>query len=371
MYECYDEIVGYTQTDCVCMQSGRPANYNVSNSGLFIDELANISTVMSSCDATNWDRLTQGLEVAKKLFVADTNAMLLANKFKLKRKPVKSQVLGQIKATSTIATPTKNYNVTRLACSPIRGGIGMLKTIGGVFSANGTVSIELHNNVDGLLSTHVLTTVANKHSTLDVNIELPLYSKYVDVLEYYLVYAFDLGNLAKDTKLSCGCGGMSLDFDLDRPYFYDPKFNHSAPWTQYIMLGTTQIDSIANELQGLYLVANSTNMNGITVEMDFYCKIGEVICEDYFDFKGNPLALCSALAIQYAWGAQIANTILSSTELARASLVNSDVWEHNLNTWTENYIKQVEHIVAKVDHTANDCLACSNLNSLTTQGLFA
>ena len=240
MYECYDKIIGLSETDCDCTATDRPTDYNVSNSGLFLDELASVSSLvaLAKCDKTVWDLLQKAVSGGLKQFVADSNA-LLGKKYRLKRKAVSGQVLGQIKAKD-VYQPSKNYGVVTISCSPVRGGFMRLKNIGGVFEAAGTISVELRDNVNGLLNTFTLNTIADKHVTTPVDLMLPTYSKYMQPLEYFLVYQFGNANRPKDTEISCGCGGWTPSFNRDNPHYKNVGGHKSAPWADYVMVGGTR-----------------------------------------------------------------------------------------------------------------------------------
>lgn len=370
MYDCYDNIVGLSSSDCACTEDNRPTNYNESASGLFLDELANISRLVAlgECAAPVWDILEKALSGGVKQFVADTNA-LLGKKYKLKRKAVSGQVLGQIKSPD-IFTPSKNYAVLTLSCAPVRGGFMRLRKIGGVFSQAGAVTVDLYNNVDGLLSSHPITTVADRHATTAaLNIELPLYSKYLQPLQYYFVYQFDELNPPKDTSLTCGCGGWSPTYNTSNPYYNNINSHRAAPWSDYVMVGGREINSL-DELEDEVESQNNT-MFGLTLEVDFGCKVNEVLCEESMDFIGNPLALSMALAIQYAAGIKVANEVQKSALITWENMVQPEEWDESILEWQTKYNEHVNFIVAQADYTTNDCLACNNVMGLARKGLFA
>jgi len=368
-YPCYDKIVGLSAADCECIAQDRPEDYNVSKSGLFLDELSPISSLIgpAECDKTVWDLAQNAVDSAVTQFVADSNA-LLGQKYRLKRKAVSKQVLGEIKHKDTVS-PGKNYAVVTVDCSPVRGGAMRLRNLGGVFSQVGPVSVDLYDNVSGYLSTHEITTVANKHTEVAVNLDLPLYSKYVENVQYYLVYQFDENNPPKDNRLNCGCGGWTPSYNTNAPYYRNVGGHKRAPWADYVMVGGRQINSVS-ELEDEVTVM-SNRMYGLTLELDFSCKVDEVLCEDALDFSGNPLALSMALAIQYSAAVKLSDSVLRSGVLSRENMVNRDEWEEAALTWQAKYNEHVNYIVSEVDHTANDCLACKEILGLTRRGLFS
>lgn len=370
MFECYSNIIGFSQADCECSRLNRPEDYDVSKSGLYLDELSPISSVTAdeNCNKNIWTILESSRASAIKQFVADTNSLLI-QKYKQRRKSAMSQVIGEIKKKDTY-NPKKNYGVVRMVCSPVRGGIARLKNIGTVFSSLGVIQLEIHDNVDGLLHTLDLNTLSNKHEKNEFNIELPLYSKYIQPLEYYFVFLFNSQNLPKDTSINCGCGNSWVpSFNMDAPYFKSISVRRDAPWSSYVMVGSTEINSLS-ELQDLPDNMGN-NMLGITLELDLTCKVGEVLCNEELDFIGNPLALSMALAIQYMSGVKLADHITKSSILTRDNVVDRDEWEQSALEWQAKYNEHVSYIVSESDYTANDCLTCKDILGLTRQGLFS
>lgn len=372
MRECYKYIIGLAEDDCACKATGRPADYNTSNSGLFLDQLSPIGSLTSSgeCGTDIWKMMQSALNVGVTKVVADTNA-LLSKRFTVKRAHAVDQVLGEIKG-DTVHSSSKNYSVTRMVCAPVRSGYMKLKDIGAIFSGTGTTVLRVYNNVEGHLFDMTLNTAANKHTTNAVptaNIELPLHSKYVSNLEYYFVYQYDAINMPRQNKLSCGCGGWTPHFNLGSPYFLEVGRHRAAPWSEYVMTGTTEINSLT-ELDDLDSVC-SNNMNGLTFNVDFGCKVNEVVCKDSLDFEGNMLALSLALSVQYASAVSLADKVQKSDILSRTNMLQADDWEEAALEWDLKYQQQIEYIVDNVSHTGNDCLSCKSFMKMTGQGILA
>lgn len=369
MFECYSNIIGITQADCGCIAEGRPADYDESRSGLYLDELAEVATLVNlgDCEKSVWDMMGEAIASATKLFIADTNA-LLGKRFRLKRKAVSGQVLGQIKHKDTYA-PSKNYAQVTLSCAPVRGGYMTLKKLGGVFTQAGEVLVELSNSLGASIGTYTLTTIPNKHVEVSVGIELPLHSKYLQPLEYFLTYQFDMNNLPKATQLDCGCDGWEPVFNKEAPYYQSVGAHKRARWANYVMLGGREINSLA-ELEDEKMNL-SNDMFGLSLEVDFACKVSEVLCEEALDFTGNPLALSMALAVKYATGVKLASKVLRSSKLNRENMINTEDWELSALEWQEKYNEHVNYIVSQADYTTNDCLACKDVIGLTRRGLFS
>lgn len=366
MFECYDNTIGFTEFDCGCHTTGRPEDYNTSKSGLFLDELASIGQLITNeCDKDMWTVLKSCMSVGTKKFVSESNA-LLKKHFTVKKQPAINQIIGQIKAKDTY-TPYKNYAVIRIACNPIKGGYFTFKDLGTLFEATEAFTVSLYDNVTGFIVDMEVNSTANVLAKNAVAVEYPLYSKYVSCLEYYLVYQFDENNRPKNNKVRCSCGGVNLNYNTATPYFHGGY--KAAPWTSYVMVGSNTINSLT-ELDDLPASA-SNNMLGLVLDLDFKCKINEVVCKDALDFEGNPLAMSIAFCIQYAVGVEVANRVIKNPMLVPQQLLDLDTWRENREEWQENYNEHLNYIIPKINLQATDCLGCKDLFTVTRRGLFA
>lgn len=373
MFECYDKIIGFTEDDCNCQQAGRPADYAESKSGLFLDGITQVASLvgLAPCDSDIWKVLTKGRDEGTRQFVGDTNA-LLAKAYRLQRKALKEEVLGQVKHKD-VHSPDKNYAVVTMECAPVKSGYMTLNKIGGVFSGTGDVTVHIKNNLGDTIGTpFVISTTPDTYSTVDVNLELPLYSKYLKPLRYHFYYLFEAGNEPKATELDCGCGNWKPNFSYSNPYYLNVGGHKSAPWADYVMVGGHEIDSVA-ELDTFDddTPALSRKMYGLSFDVDFGCKVNEVVCKDAMDFNGNPLALSVAMAIRFATAIHVGNELLKSDILTRPNMLARDEWEEAILEWKESYAEHVNYIVGEIDYTANDCLECKDVEQLTSMGLFA
>lgn len=367
-YDCYNSIVGITQTDCTCKQEDRPANYNTSGSGLYLDALFPITRELDDCDGNAWRAITESYGEAVSSFVADTNSLLQVNNT-VKRKEAKNQVIGQVKSINTFS-PTHNYGVIVVKCAPIRSGVMKLKNIGCIFSeSENDFTISLYNNIDGFIEDITVSSVANRHNPNTQDKELPMFSKYGE-LEYYFVYQFNPANNPKNNTQDCGCRGWSPSYNENHPQYFDINNNRATAWANYIMVGYDQINSLS-ELDFYEGSPSVNSMLGLTLEFDFTCKVDEVLCNGSLDFAGNPLAMSMANAIRYKWASVLTTKLSLNTDISRNNIVNDDELEVLKLEWEEKYADHVKHIVAKADVTANDCLKCRNILDMHKQGIFA
>jgi len=367
MFECYNNIIGLANEDCSCHQTGRPEDYAESASGLYLSELADIGALLNSpnCGQTLWDTLVAARATAVKITVADTN-VLMGRQYKLKRDAIQQQVIGEIKARETY-DPATNYAVVRIACNSIKGGYFTLRSVGTIFENVGAFDVLLYDNVDGYLETFAVTSLANKHKTNAINKKYPVYSKYAECLEYYLVYQFDEDNLPKNNNVSCGCGDNKISFNLKNNYFGSNYRN--AQWAKWAMVGSSVINSLA-ELEDMPNFA-SNKMLGLTLEADFACDVNAVICESELDYLGSNYAMALALAVFYQTGVQVANQFFKTPTLDPKKLISSDVWEENLIEWQKKYTDYLQAVIAEIPLQNTDCYGCKDKVVIKRQGLFA
>ena len=375
MLECLSNIVALAQTDCECSQQGRPEDYNESTSGIAIDSLTPIGSLLGSegCGADIWEVLTKARTSAIQELAAIGNAKLSEN-FKPKRKPVSHELVGTIKAKQYYDA-SKAYAVVRFKPARIKSGYALLREMALVFEANGAVDIDIYDNVDGLLhSFENLETVAGAKAvhpiadSEDKPLYLPMYSKYEPELEYYFVYTFDPANRPKATQVKCKCGGFKPSFDTNYPYYL--KSHNKYAWANYGMFGGIEIDDL-EELEDELPSKCSNDMFGLALTLDFGCKVEEVFCEQALDFKANTLALSLAQAVNYLSAHYVAKHILTTDSNSFANLVNAEDWAEYHDQWYEAFEQHLNYVIDQIDIHGNDCLECKDLSGMVKQGIFA
>ena len=370
LYNCYDYIFGLSKTGCSCYdpKTGFTLDWNTSNSGLYLDELAPLSQLSGMaewCTGTVWEILNDCRETAIRTFVADFTKELL-KRAKLKQQPYYG-VLGRRKHNADRAI-TNTYAGIHFFCKAIKSGTITIKGIHTLFSGTGIVTLEVYNNFNELLHTINLNTVADTFTENDItDIELPLYSDYVDNLEYFFVYTVG-ANQPRNNELSCvGCTRRRLAFNPNRPYFTQSQ-SDSYGWANYVMCGGLETD-VLEFMDAEY--GGNDYMNGLILEAEFRCNVGEVLCMDEFDFKADPLALAIAFAIRWKAAEIFADKIFSTTNLGFETLVNREDLATNQGEWIKKYTEYVEYIALKANLDKNDCLVCDDFNIMGKGGILS
>lgn len=114
---CFDYVIGLYPGECDCFGEP-PFDAGESNSGLFLADLIELSTLNSLLNCTHgadvWDLMEKSREDAIRRFIADMNALLLRYN-KLKRQPFYGGVGRAVWKNSLSITPGK-YAGIRLYC---------------------------------------------------------------------------------------------------------------------------------------------------------------------------------------------------------------------------------------------------------------
>jgi len=362
LYDCYDYIIGISRTECTCYdpKGAFALDFNTSYSGLYLDELASLGgffSIESYCNDRMWVIADNCRSQAIKTFTADVTKELL-KRARSKQQPYYG-VMGRRKHNADRAI-TSTYAGVHFFCKAIKSGMITIKKIHTIFSQNGAFDLLIYDNFSTLLHTIPLTTVANTFTENDItDVELPLYSDYVDNLEYFFVYAI-AGNQPRNNELSCvGCTRRRLTFNPNRPYFTQTQ-SDSYGWANYVMCGGLETDDL--EFMNAEYGGNDY-MNGLIFDVEFRCNIGELICMDEFDFESDPLALAVAFAIRYKAAEIFADKIFAShNNFGYDKLVNREDMATNQITWKEKYKEYIEYIGLKIDLNKNDCLVCDDGN---------
>lgn len=367
---CWDNIIGLSRTECDCYD----AITAISNSGLYLDELIQLRSVneLLNCEEGTdlWVKMDRARENAIRLFIGEINLELLKH-YKLRREPFYGNI-GRRKYTAQMNVTNNYYYGMRVYCQDIVSGIFKVKQIGTLFNKTGAITLWIYNNLNELLGTYNLNTVANQHTLNDItDLELPMHDGLIDNLEYYFIYQYTSagGYVPLNNEIKCSCGRFRAVFDTSKPYWFGTHSDRQYYWTYYAMAGGFKEDDIS-DLQDLTSTTDNYTW-GLTLECEFKCKVQEVLCKDYFDFESNPLAVATAIAIRYKAGELLINDILTTPNINRNVLINR---EHLLAMQQElvgRYRENLNYIAQNLNVRSTDCFECRDVIDMTTKGIFA
>lgn len=368
--ECLDNVIGLSETTCDCFETGKPADFNESKSGLFLDQLEglNLSLAKSIEDCEEgslWDLMARARRNAIKAFKADVLGVLLSN-YKQKRQPFNG-VVGSQKFTKTLSI-SNTYAGSRIYCANVIGGVMSIKRIGLVFDSSATFDIDIYNNLnDSPIYSFTVNSNANLLTWFDLPAQLHLDMNSEADSEnpqYYILYQ-PSGFNPKDNKAGCGCGGAyRYYFNSQNPAF---KSYEKDRWSEYIMLAGTQGDNLSDRDNW----STSEQLNGIILDVDFKCKVQDLICNENLDYESNGLALAMANAIRYKSGALLIDSILASSQINRYTMTDREKLMGKKNTYTKEYNDRISWLGSEINIKANDCLACKDFNDVIKTGIFS
>jgi hypothetical protein len=357
---CYATAIGLSQSPCNC--AGAPDDYNLSDSGLYLDELEPLSSAggYDDCsDGSIWDIMSRSRDEAIRAFIADTDALMIGGQgVRLKRHPFKG-VVGEGYSKEEV-TGLSTYAGVRLHCARVRSGTLKIRKIGTCFSETGTIAVTVYNNRNAIVGgPYTVNTTAGSTvlTTLATPLELPLLDPYSGSTEYFLVYD-TTGVTPRRNKIHCGCGGFKVHFNAQAPYCEAPQdhWRNDKAWANWMMVGGWDGDTLTDfddttSGAGSYL-------NGLFIEGEIYCSVSEVLCESALDFNSDPLAMSSAFAIRWRAGSIMAQKMMLSTKLNRSQMVNRDALTAARREWDARYNETVQYIAQNANLTLSDCVEC-------------
>jgi len=221
--ECLTNVIGLSRSTCDCFAEG-PLGYDESLSGLYLDELLDISIIkeLENCANGNdfWELMARARNQAIQQFKADTLAGILQYN-SLMRPVFPNGTIGNLKFTKDLVT-TAPYAGLRIRCADVVGGEITIGALGAAFNFTGTLDVLVYDNTGvKVAGPYTIDTLANTNrKTLITPLTLPMHIDGVDNAEYYFLYVNNgAGNNAKNVSVQCNCNKWKAVFNCDRPYW--------------------------------------------------------------------------------------------------------------------------------------------------------
>lgn len=359
LYDCYDYVIGLSRTECTCEdpKGDFSLDFNTSYSGLYIDELEplNVLASLEYCEDDVWEILDRARENAIKNFVSDATRHLLDYN-KVKSQPY-SGVIGR-RTNTRDKTLTTTYAGIHIICKRVVGGQLTIDKMHTCFNYTGTVTVTIVDNLGTTWGTYILNTTEDTWVVNNItDLELPLWSDYVDNVEYFIYYTRG-ANQPRNNDLCCNCH-KQLSFNANRPCFIYGH-NDAYRWADSIMVGGFDTNDITRFQEVTFDYGGYDTLNGINLEVDVDCDIGLVLCKDSLNFTSDPLAIATAYAILYKAAELLANNLMNTLEQSYSKLVNRERLAKEQLVWAAKYNELIEYIAKNTDITKTDCLQCKN-----------
>ena len=376
---CYGNIIGLSRTTCSCYDGEINASVNTSDSDLFLDELEAFpfKAIEASADCKSgslWDILGMAREEAIKNFKTDLLSCVQSSA-KLRRPPF-SGIIGDTKKANKWIALNKTYHGLRLRMADITAGFARLKRIGLFFDQTQTFVIDIYNNIDpDPIDTISVTTSAGELTWVDLPtvLTLDMDNQYGDGgLEYFFIFSPTSGIKARNTMITCGCGGgFKPDWNAKVPYYLTLGDKGNYQWANYVMATGTYGSDITNRVNW----QNSNDTQGILLDIAFGCDTEKTLCNEEIDYYTNPFALVMAHAVRYRAGAWAINHVLASSNINRYTLMDGQTLAGIANNYMVEYNQRVFnylcHQIVKPENinTNSDCFTCADPHGIIKTGI--
>lgn len=350
MSDCFENIISLSQTTCPCFDEGKPEDYNVSTSGVVLDQLEgfNLAVFGSADDCARgnlWERLAKNRLDA----IADLKSDLLGcigQNYK-SRYDIFAGQLGDA-AFKTVQNLSNNFAGIKIFPAQMRGGIIKLKRFGIIVNASVNVTVDVYklngNPETGdstLIASYTTPTpvTANTLTWLAISggLELPMWS-YNGRIDYFVVLRLDGTFQPVDNRRDCNCGGIE------------------RPWLTWIDFKGVKGDDATD----LKTFTQTNSINGLVLDVELKCKTAELICSDErpLDFENDPFAKYLAYAVRFKTGAKGYKDVYTTDQINRQSLMNRDEIIAWAKEWDKLYGDCVSYLCSIINIDRNDCLVC-------------
>ena len=340
--DCLENIIGLSRKDCECLETDRPADYDESQSGIFLDEIHGLD--LKGLDDTKdcgensiWYMMSIARQNAIKHFKTDLLSSL-KNKYKDRFQKF-SGVIGKSKFTSTIPTPNTFMGI-KIECVNIKGACITIKGINTFFDQTGQISVSIYRTGEVLpVESYTLDTTANDvhNNVFTEALELPLWIDGIGEFDYYVVYSLPAGFKPLNTTLCCNCNGCKEQYDH---------------WGNIRGFKTP----VFTQVSDLYNVNESKYSFGLSLVADISCKKSDILCSQNFDYENDEVAMNMAYAVQELSGMMLMTDILTKTDSAYVAM-NEEQMNFLINNLHAQYNSRLEYI--SCNYAPNhDCFIC-------------
>lgn len=353
---CIETIIGLSQTICNCFED-TPTDYNVSDSGYYLDELEGISLNLaqsaSDCEQGSvWDILQK----ARTNAIIDFKSDLIVQVGSLYKKTIENNTyqIGSVKYITTY-TPNTVYAGVRLVPKQIDNGKITINTVKYIHSTSGVVvNFSIFNNLSSTaLHTFTITTVANQAaSSATLGYELPMYVSGEQV-EYYIVYEVPATGSPLQNKIVCSsCAKWDLRC-CDEPCFGN-RIKKDEMWNNSLMIGGIKGD----DWDALDNASGTSNQNnGIILNVSLNCDYTDMICGNT-DYSNGGIPMAMAKAVQLRAGALVCDYILSSGNINRYVMLDRERILAKKNEYITEYNTRVLWMAQNIDVSSYGCYEC-------------
>ncbi len=368
---CYENIIGLSRTTCNCPPTP-PVGYDLSTSGLFMDELEGMFLDMvqaaKDCNKGNlWEIMAWAREEAIGAFKSELRACITGNT--LFQRPYFSGTVGDAPSKQDETQTGKTFAGQAWNLVNSRGAVLKIKRIGAAFNATtaGGMTLYIHDDLDASpLYTIPLDTTANQlkwNATSGIEIPLSIIEKPFKTL--YFVYAVNPALVPKKASVTCGCGSLgSVNlWSWSNPIWkMVPEPNIRYEWLHWATVAG--INTTAAALDSTVNFSTNQLMSGLLLDVEITCSIEDVICKDAYTDLDPAISTVMAHAIRYKADALVLSQILSTPNISRYTSKDRQYNEDKRLEYIAEYQNRLSNYLCPTLSKSpflnkyNDCLKC-------------
>lgn len=333
--ECLDTVIGITRSECDCFTTDFDANANLSDSGLYMDELAECPLKLSTIKAGTQlceqlqDKMTKARSAAI-VFFKEELFKQLATKYSQSAEPY-AGLIGGSSFTKNLP-PATSFAGILLQPKAMIGATLKIRQIDTYFAQSAGFDVLIYMN-DMLIDTVPVTSIADskKSNVVSPVLEYPLTDANGSPYTFKIVYATS-GLIPKDNTISCGCGGRESTLD---------KFMTRKG----ISFNTVTTFNTSAFTYGLNLV------------VDVRCGTDDIICNAYNNDEFIRAVIPAS--IQRKSVEFLIADLLASKIIDRETMANREVMGVNAAKLHNKFKNDVQWVAERINLTGNGCFACN------------
>lgn len=340
---CFQNAYGITRTPCECLQADLPEGYQISDSGIYLDEYpefpVNLQAVKSIADCGKEFPLVLKMAIAGAERVFKTELYKALQTMYRTRVQQFEGIVGSLTSTGPLNYPGGQLAGLKLTAQDFRGASVRVDKINVAFQLSGSITVSVYKRYQGDLTltpirTIALTTSANvlRENVLDEELELPLSDDTGKYISYYFLYQTG-ENQPMNNAVNCNCGQKEQDL---RKYVVPNGV-------------TTDMSLINEQLNGF--------VNGILPHIVAQCDTEETICAAYNSNPNIRLVIQDTLAKKAV--ELLLTNILTSNLVNRYTMSQRETMKFAGYGLSKKFSNNVQWLAENMDVTNNDCFMCN------------
>lgn len=338
---CLDTLVGLTDKDCSCYTTGRPAEYDTSDSGFYLTDAEYGFPVQQAvfentpCEDSFWDALADARTKAIQSFKTDLRSAL--SMMREKTFPSWEGYIGKLKWNRYNPTAQDTIGVQLRPTKRKHGFIQINKIYLGIDTSTDITLTVKSTDPSFSEQSYTISTTADTFTeyTISGGLRLPMYRKGLDHLHYFFEYEVD-GTKPMNNELWC-CG--------------------SQPWMQYVKAGSYSFAQANISNFDRYGFRTGKAANGIALDMQFECDDLDWLC-DLTSVNGYDLREVAARCIQFKGAINLIAYVLDSGKVNTYSILEAERLSAKAAHLNEMYQTNIHWIAQNMPAEITGCWGC-------------